>query len=120
MSFRNLDGSGDWTFGAGFSNYATGLNEIALNIQTRVLSFYRDCFFDLEAGIDYFNLLDYNTQQKLENEIQKTIISTDGVFGINSINLYLNSNRKLMLEYSVKTIYSDTLSREIEIVKNKI
>ena len=111
--FRKIDGSNDWEFGKGFSNYATNSEEVALNIQTRVLSFYRDCFFDLEAGIDYFNLLDYNKQRELEMAIENTIITTDGVVELRTINLFLNADRNLTLEYNVLDIYSNTISNEL-------
>lgn len=120
MSFRNLTGEGDWIFGNGLSAYATENNEIALDIKTRVLSFYRNCFFDLEAGIDYFNLLDYNRQQELENNIQHTILTTNGVTGVKRINLYLNSERKMAIEYEVTTIYSTTISDEITLLDTNV
>lgn len=115
MSFRNLDGSNDWLFGGSMSNYATEANEIALNVQTRILSFYNDCFFDTEAGIDYFNLLDYNRQRELENAIQQVIITTPGVTGCNKINLYINSNRKMTINYDISTIYSTSYTADTQI-----
>ena len=115
MSFRIIDGNNDWTFGAGISNYATENDEIALDVKTRILSFYNDCFFDTEAGIDYFNLLDYNNQQAIENAIEQTILTTDGVLSCNKINVYINSNRKMSVEYSITTIYSNEYSQELEL-----
>lgn len=120
MSFRVLDGSGDWTFGSGLSNYATESNEVALNIKTRVLSFYRDCFFDLEAGIDYFNLLDYNKQKDLEAAIQNVIMATDGVIQLTQINLYVNAQRQMTVEYSIVDVYSNTVADLINLLSEPI
>lgn len=106
MTFRNLDENHDWTFGAGRSNYLERIEEIALNTKTRVLSFLNDCFFDMDAGINYWGLLDRNKQKELENAIQQTIIQTPGVTGVNEINAYTNSERKLSVQYGVSNIYS--------------
>ena len=113
MTFRNLDGNNDWTFGAGKSSYVTGNQEIGLNIQTRVMSFLGDCFFATDEGIDWFNLLDYNRQERLENAVQETIKNTPGVTGINQIDLLLNAQRQLRISYDVQTIYSQSYVNEI-------
>lgn len=115
MTFRNLDGNHDWTFGAGKSNYVTGAKEVAINVKTRVLSFWNDCFFDMDTGIDYWNLLERNTQTQLENAIQQTIIQTPGVSSIQKINVYLNSNRRLSLQYSIQTIYDEEFAEDMEL-----
>lgn len=113
MSFRNLDLNHDWTFGAGRNNYVTGNQEIALNIKTRVLSFLGDCFFATNEGIDWFNLLDYRYQDRLENEVQQVIIQTPGVTGINSVDVITNANRQIRIAYDVQTIYSGSYTDEI-------
>ena len=103
---RNLDLNHDWTFGAGRSNYLENVEEIALNAKTRVLCFLNDCFFDMDMGIGYWNLLDRNRQRELENAIQQQIIQTPGIVGVTEINAYTNADRKLSVQYSAKTIYS--------------
>lgn len=113
MSFRNLNGDHDWTFGIGRNNYVYQNQEIALNIKTRVLSFLGDCFFATNEGIDYWNLLDYNKQDQLETSIMSTIAQTDGVQKVNTIDILVGANRRLTLEYSVYTVYSTTLNATI-------
>lgn len=114
MSFRNLDPStGDWTFGAGRNNYVTENQEIALNIKTRVLSFLRDCFFATDEGIDWFNLLDYRYQDRLENSVQETIVQTPGVTGINSVDVITTPDRQIRIAYDIQTIYSGSYSDEV-------
>lgn len=115
MSFRNLTGDGDWVYGAGKNSYATENAEIALNIQTRVLSFLGDCFFATDEGIDWFNLLDYNRQAKLENSVKKTILETDGVVNILSLDITQGANRKLILTYDIQTIYTESYQNQLEI-----
>ena len=115
MSFRNLDGNHDWTFGIGQNNYVSGNQEIEVNIKTRVLSFLGDCFFAPEEGIDYWNLLDYNRQNELENSIMSVIAETNGVQKVNNVEVLMGANRKLTLQYDVFTIYSTTLNAIIPI-----
>lgn len=113
MSFRNLDNNGDWTFGLGRNNYVIENQEIALNIKTRVLSFLGDCFFATDEGIDYWNLLEYNKQDQLENAIASTIAATDGVQKVNNVDIIIGSNRRMTVSYSIYTIYSQTIDATI-------
>lgn len=113
MTFRNLDGEGDWIFGSGKNSYVTENQEIALNIKTRVLSFLGDCFFATNEGIDYWNLLDYNKRDELENQIQSVIVETPGVQKLEQIDVLIGANRTFKVEYKVYTIYSTTIENTI-------
>lgn len=113
MSIRNLDGNHDWTFGSGKSNYVVENQEIALNIETRVLSFLGNCFFATDEGIDWFNLLDYRYQDRLENSVQEVVKNTPGVTGINSIDVLIGANRQIRIAYDIQTIYSSSYTGEI-------
>lgn len=113
MTFRNLDSNHDWTFGAGRNNYVAANQEIALNIKTRVLSFLGDCFFATDEGIDWFNLLDYRYQDRLENAVQEVVIQTPGVTAINSVDVITTADRQIRIAYNVKTIYSSSYTDEI-------
>lgn len=113
MSIRNLDNNHDWTFGLSKSNYVTENQEIALNLKTRILSFLGDCFFAVNEGIDWFNLLDYRYQGRLENAVQEVIIQTPGVTGINSVDVLTDSNRQIRIPYDIQNIYSSSFSDEI-------
>lgn len=113
MTFRNLDGTHDWVWGTGKNSYVSENQEIALNIKTRILSFLGDCFFATGEGIDYWNLLDRNKQEQLENQIQATIIQTPGVNKINSVEVLIGANRTFNVTYSVNTIYSTTIENTL-------
>ena len=113
MGFRNLDDNHDWTFGVGRNNYVIENQEIELNIETRVLSFLGDCFFAITEGIDYWNLLEYNKQDQLENAVMNTIAQTDGVQKVENVDILLGSNRHITLSYTIYTIYSTTLNATI-------
>ena len=74
MKIRKLDGLHDWTFGAGKQNYAVDEIAVEENIQTRVLSWQGDCFFALQEGIDWRNLLDKNQQENIELAVAEMIL----------------------------------------------
>ena len=110
MAFRNLDGNHDWLFGQGLGNYVTQSREIALNAETRVLSFLGDCFFAVNEGINWWNLLDYNKQEELENAVSATIAATPGIEKIESVELVMGANRRLTIEYTAYDIFSTAIN----------
>lgn len=104
MIVRSLDVNHDWTFGAGKNNYRTNLNALAQNIQTRLLCFLGDCYFDLTAGINWwFYLGSRNRQDELQMEAANVILSTENVTSIENLELNLDSNRRISLNYTVDT-----------------
>jgi hypothetical protein len=111
--FRNLLAD-DWQFGAGLGSYVTEEQEIAINLKTRIMSFLGDCFFATNEGIDWWNLLDYRYQDRLENAVQEVIKDTPGVTAINSVDVIVRANRKIRLQYDIQTIYSKSYIEEIE------
>ena len=113
MSFRNLDLNGDWTWGIGRNNYVYRSQEIALNIKTRILSFLGDCFFAPTEGIDWWHLLEYNKQDKLENDVMSVIASTDGVESVEQVDSYINSQRQIKITYSYTDIYGRAYKEEL-------
>lgn len=115
MTFRNLTNDHDWVFGTGKNSYVSETQEIALNIKTRILSFLNDCFFATNEGIDYWNLLDYNKQEQLENQLQATIVQTPGVTKINSVDVLIGANRRFNVSYSIETIYSTTIDNTVSL-----
>lgn len=112
--FRNLDGNNDWTFGNNLNSYVNEQQEIALNLRTRIMSFLGDCFFATDEGIDWWNLLDYRYQDRLENAVQDVIKNTPGVTAINSVDVLVGANRKIKIQYDIQTIYSLSYIEEIE------
>lgn len=103
----------DWSFGNGFGSYVTEEQEIALNVKTRIMSFLGDCFFATDEGIDWWNLLDYRYQDRLENAVQDVIKNTPGVTAINSVDVLVGANRQIRLQYDIQTIYSQSYIDEV-------
>lgn len=111
--FRALDANSDWSFGNGIGSYVTEEQEIALNVKTRIMSFLGDCFFATDEGIDWWNLLDYRYQDRLENAVQDVIKNTPGVTAINSVDVLVGANRQIRLQYDIQTIYSQSYIDEV-------
>ena len=104
MIVRSLDKNHDWTFGAGKNNYRTNLNALAQNLQTRLLCFLGDCFFDLTTGINWwFYLGSRNRQDELQMEVADVILSTENVTSIENLQMDLNANREIKLTYTIDT-----------------
>lgn len=114
MIFRNLDSNGDWTFGNGIGNYLIDDAAIGLNIKTRILSWLKDCFFDLNAGIDWANRLGSKNQRTLlEIDLRRIVLQSYGVTGIESFNTQL-VGRAFTANYTVQTIFSASYAASIK------
>lgn len=113
MKFRLLDATGDWMFGAGMQSYAKDLPALLLDLKTRILSWVGDCFFDLDAGIDWKNMLDYNTKDRLQSALKALAFRTAGVIRVNSVEITINAPRTALIEMSVDTVYGSNVSNAI-------
>lgn len=106
MIIRSLDENHDWNFGHGLGSYLTGNPAIGLNIETRLLSWKGDCFFDSNAGVDYVNRLGSKGQrQLLESDQRRVILTSYGVTGITAFDSVL-SGRALSTNFATNTIFS--------------
>lgn len=116
MKFRSIDGNGDWNFGKGLESYAIDNNAIALDVQTSVLSFLKDCWFRPDAGIDWLRLLgSKNTELEIQLTIRGIILQRYGVTKVNFVNLVFNG-RRLTISYSMDTIFSNNNSQIVEVI----
>lgn len=117
MIFSNLDSLKDWSFGSGLGNYISGNAAIGLNIETRILSWVGDCFFDTAMGIDWINRIGSKGQESLlELDLRRIILQSYGVISINSFSVELNG-RAFTANYSINTIFSqdyiNTISQDL-------
>ena len=121
MRVRAVDENHDWTFGRGLQDYKVDEKAVSQNVKTRLLSFYRDCFFDLESGINWFALLGRGTVNLLTLAIKQNIINTNGVVGLNSVSVdYDRITRHITLKYDIKTIFSKSFIDEFVIWHIKV
>jgi hypothetical protein len=114
MIIRKLTGDHDWTFGKGLNSFAIDEKAIEENIDTRVLSWVGDCFFALQEGVDWRSRLDIGQQDELVEEVKSVILQSEGVVGVNSIELEFNgTTRVATITYNIQTIYSRDFQRVI-------
>lgn len=105
MIVRAIDPDGDWLFGKGRNDYFTDNNAIAQLLATRLRCFLGNCFFDQAAGPDWFNLLGSKNQLVLNLEIKSVILNTTNVIELVELLVDLDQNRKITLQYKVKTVF---------------
>lgn len=108
MSVRALDANGDWTFGAGLNDYKQGNQAVIQDIQTRLSSFVGNCYFDMGAGINWFDFLSSKNELGLRLALSAVILNTPNVVGILQLGFSLNSSRNFSISYKVQTTYSVT------------
>lgn len=118
MIFRAIKGQVPpftWEFGKGKQSYDIEKQAVMTNIKTRLYSFKNDCFFDADAGIDWFNVLGLpNNRARILLEVNNVILNTYGVQEIISSDVVIDgSKRQVSLTYEVKvfdTIVSDKVT----------
>ena len=115
MKIRNLDANGDWTFGQGLSNYISGNAGIGLNISTRIKSWVNDCFFAMNAGVDWKTRLGSKNQQSLlEADLKRIILSSFGVTGITAFSVSVDvKTRAFTVNYTINTIFSQGYQQSV-------
>lgn len=107
MAIRSLDKTGDWQFGNGLLDYKVQQKEIEQDIITSIKSWKNNCFFNLDAGIDWINYLgSYGTETNIKQSIIKVVSKIIGVIAINNYSAFLDINRKLNITLNITTIYS--------------
>lgn len=105
MRVRSLDIDHDWTFGKGQNNYLRDRIACIQNINTRLYEFLGDCFFNNDAGINWFELLGAKDQVSLNLSISAVILNTPDVTGIKQLTAVINSIRDFQVSYEVATSY---------------
>jgi hypothetical protein len=111
MIVRAITSDGDFLFGKGKNDYRRENDAITQCIGTRLRSLLGNCFFDLGAGIDWFNLLGSKNQSGLNLALSAVILNTEGVIGLLQISSDLDFiTRQFTVIYRVKTVYSTQTS----------
>jgi hypothetical protein len=103
---RALDANHDWLFGQGLLDYKSNLAAVAQDIDCNLQMFLGDCFFAINNGIDWFNLLGGKNQLAINLAINAAILNTIGVTGILQTSFSISENRALTVVYNVQTVYS--------------
>jgi len=96
----------DWSFGNGKANYLKDNDAVFQNVFTRLRSFKYDWFLDIDANIDWFNILSQReNKQTIIDEVKRVTLQTDGVTKINKLELLETGNRTVTILLNFDTIY---------------
>lgn len=114
MRVRGLDANGDFMFGKGKSDYKYDVNALAQIIQTRLKSILNDCFFAANDGIDWFNLMGSKELRDLRLAVASCILNTEGVSTLAEVNLNINQQRMVTIQYAVISVYGE-ISRTVSV-----
>ena len=112
MIIRGLDTNGEWVWGNGLNAYQIQQAAIIQNIETKVLEWVGDCFFDLTAGIDWTNLLGSSSTDILETQLKILILNCYGVINLTELTLTFDG-RNFTINYTIDTIYSSSAQATI-------
>lgn len=116
MIFRALDGTGDWMFGKGLQSYLKDNNAIAMNVQTRILCFFRDCWFDPDFGIDWMRLLGSKaTKEEILLNVRRIILQSYGVKKCNFIDIIIR-DRGATISYNMDTLFTVGSDQIVEVL----
>jgi len=115
MRVSRLTADGDWVFGKGKASYKTQSQAVLQNIGTRLKSFIDDWFLDIEHGIDWITLFgSKGNKERIEREIEKTILQTDGVVAIINFTTTI-TDRNLSVSVKFIDVYSSIIDEILEI-----
>lgn len=110
MIIRNLDSDGDWTFGSGLQNFATGQQALAVNLKTRLLCWTQDCFFAPTFGVPWSNILGQKSTDVIVLSLSQFIAQSYGITKVTNVSFSLDLNREAHVTYQVNTLYSRQLT----------
>jgi hypothetical protein len=107
MIIRGVTATNDWIFGNGLNSYFIDEAAIEANLKTRLLEWVGDCFFNVLAGVDWKNRLDYGQQANLAVEIKQVVLQSYGVVSILAFQANFSSSTRFdSITMTLQTIYS--------------
>jgi hypothetical protein len=116
MKIRAITANNDWIFGQGLGSYATGQNAVAENIKTRLQEWVGDCFWALQSGVDWANLLSYGQSPNLKQALDAVTVQSYGVISLTSSSLVLDhKTRRVTYNCAVTTIFSQSFTSTINL-----
>jgi len=115
MRVSGLDSNDDWVFGKGKASYKVQSKAVLQSIRTRLKSFTDDWFLNIEDGIDWITLMgSKGNEERINREIEKTILQTEGVVAIINFNTIL-TDRDLSIKIKFIDVYSEIIDELLEI-----
>jgi len=113
MKTRATDNNWDWRFGKSLQCYADNALGVAYTVKMKILSWFKDCFFEMDAGIDWKNILGSKTSKEQADTSIKEIIQTEPE--ITELTFFDSEvvDRVYTATIRFKTIYGETIEVKI-------
>ena len=113
MKTRAVDGNWDWVFGKSMQDYAENALGVAYTVKMKILSWYRDCFFAMDSGIDWKNIIGSKTsKEQADIAIRDIIQDEQEVLNITYFESSVN-DRVYTATIRFRTIYGETIEVKI-------
>ncbi len=107
MIIRATTATNDWLFGKGLQDYFINEAAIEANIKSKLLEWVGNCYFNLQAGVDWKNRLDVGQQQALVVEIKQLVLQCYGVISILAFQAnFISRTRVDTITMTLQTIFS--------------
>ena len=117
MRVSGLDSNRDWRFGKGRAVYKRNADAIAQNILTRLRSFRGDWYLDVDAGVNWIELLGSpGPEKRIIRAVESTVLQTDGVISIQRLGIIRrNSNRGVTIELQYTDVFTQQDLQTLEL-----
>ena len=117
MQVSGLDKNLDWRFGKGRAVYKTNAKAIEQNVQTRLRSFRGDWYLDVDAGVNWIELLGSpGTEKRIIRAVESTVLQTEGVISIQELKIVgRDSNRGVTIQLQYTDVFAQQLLKTMEL-----
>jgi len=117
MKVSGLDTNDDWVFGRGLASYKKDADAIGQNVKTRLKAFTDDWFLDTDNGINWFELLGTrDNEAKIRRAIEKSVLQTEGVIAIKSLEITNINNRDLTFQIMYINVFNVLIEETLDLM----
>lgn len=114
MKVAGLTTEGDWRFGRGRAVYLTRSDAIRQNVVTRLRSFTDDWFADVLDGLPWIEMLgERNNQGRILREIERRILTTEGVRLIERLRVASITDRAATIEITIVDMFDQRFDETV-------
>ena len=117
MQVSGLDKNLDWRFGKGRAVYKRNADAIAQNILTRLRSFRGDWYLDVDAGVNWIELLGSpGPEKRIIRAVESTVMQTEGVISIQELKIIRrDSTRGVKIRIRYTDVFGASNPQTLEI-----
>lgn len=117
MSVAGITKDGDWIFGRGKASYRTKSDEIRQRVVTRLRLFTNDWFLDTSSGNPWVELFtSRSSQNKILRTIERSVVLTDGVRSLDSLEITSVSERHAEINLSYTDVFNNKFTETVALI----